>query len=45
MSGNNRIVSGKLSQSKTKGKAFLKEYHAAYEPEKFAKEDGDEDDK
>lgn len=43
MAGNNRIASGKVSQTKSKGAAFLKEYQEAFSPEKLAKEDGKEE--
>lgn len=37
VAGINRIISGEVSQSKTTGKAFLREYYKAFSPEAIAK--------
>lgn len=43
MSGIKRIISGKLAQSKTKGKAFSDEQAKALSPEEILKIKGNED--
>lgn len=41
MSGINRIINGKVAQSKSKGKKFVEELNKAFAPEAIAKEKGE----